>query len=58
MNVYIVETYDTILAGPYIEPTCYVNKEDAIRRVESQTYTDEDSIKHWACWRELKVVGE
>lgn len=58
MNVYIVETYDQILDGPYVEPTCYANKEDAIRRVESQTYTDDDGIEHWACWREMKVVGE
>lgn len=43
---------------PYVEPTCYVNKRDAIKRVESQTYTDDDGIKHWAYWRELKVVGE
>lgn len=58
MNVYIVETYDQILEGPYVEPTCYANKRDAIKRVESQTYTDDDGIEHWACWRELKVVGE
>lgn len=58
MNVYIIEVYDQILEGPYVEPTCYTNKEDAIRHVESQTYTDDDGIKHWACWRELKMVGE
>ena len=58
MSVYIVETYDQILDGPYVEPTCYANKEDAIRRVESQTYTDSDGIEHWACCSELKVVGE
>ena len=58
MKVYIVEVYDQILEGPYVEPTCYAKKEDAIRRVESQTYTDSDGIEHWACWRELKVVSE
>lgn len=58
MNVYIIETYDTILGGPYIESTCYTNKRDAIRRVESQTYTDDDGIEHWAYWRELKAVGK
>jgi hypothetical protein len=58
MKVYVVETYDQILDGPYVEPTCYANKEDAIRRVESQIYTDDDGIEHWACWRELEVVGE
>lgn len=58
MSVYIIETYDQILEFPYVEPICYTNKLDAIRRVESQTYTDDDGIKHWAYWRELKVVGE
>ena len=58
MKVYIVEVYDQILEGPYVEPTCYANKQDAIKRVESQTYTDDDGIKHWACWRELEVAEE
>ena len=58
MKVYIVESYDELLEGAYVEPMCYANKEDAIRRVELQTYTDSDGIKHWACWRELKVVDK
>ena len=57
-TVYIVETNDELLDFPYVEPTCYTRKEDAIRRAESQTYTDEDGLRHWAHWKELKVVGE
>ena len=57
-TVYIVETNDELLDFPYVEPTCYTRKEDAMRRAESQTYTDEDGLRHWAHWKELKVVGE
>ena len=57
-TVYIVETNDELLDFPNIEPTCYTRKEDAIRRAESQTYTDEDGLRRWAHWTELKVIGE
>ena len=57
-TVYIVETYDELLEFPCVERTCYTRKEDAIRRAESQTYTDEDGLRRWAHWTELKVVGK
>lgn len=56
-RVYVVEAHDELLEGPYIEPTCYLRREDAIRRVQSQTYTDGDGVRHWAEFTELRMVG-
>lgn len=56
-TVYIVESYDSLTEGCYVEPTCYTSKEAAIRRAESQTYDDGDGVQYWAHWKELKVVG-
>jgi len=57
MKVYIVESYCDPLDGPFIEPTCYASREAAIKRCESQTYTDSDGLRNWAYWRELTLVG-
>lgn len=57
-TVYIVESYDSLIEGGYVEPTCYRTKQAAIRLAESLTYDDGGDVRYWACWKELKVVDE
>lgn len=35
-----------------------VKRDDEYQAICWSDLTDEDGIEHWACWRELKVVGE
>lgn len=55
-TVYIVERYDSLTEGGYVEPTCYTSKQAAIRMVKSLTYDDGGGVQYWARCKELKVV--